>query len=113
MSTLSEQPSTTCEYCGFQSVPSSTKDPDSHESQGYMQVHSQSYNIDPKAPDQKCVCPFCYQTLNLSSVEVPEFIYFPWATQEQINHLMIVICSAIQMGLEDNLLSAQATKHIF
>jgi hypothetical protein len=100
----------TCQYCGFKSVPCPDRNASPIELQGYMQVHSRSYSIDPSADDLECVCPFCYQALNLATVESPTFIYFPWCSQEQLNHLLIVIFSMIRMGIKDDSLSDQATK---
>ena len=100
----------TCTYCGFKSVSSPERNASLLEQQGYMQVHSRSYSTRVNADDSECVCPFCYQTLNLAIIEKPTFIYFPWCTQEHLNHLLIIIFSMIRMGTQDEFLANQATK---
>lgn len=99
----------TCSYCGFQSISHSTETASTAERNGYMQVHATSYYVKDSVSNLQCVCPFCYQTLNLQIVENPIFIYFPWITQEQLNHLLLLIFSIIRMGTDDHL-SNQATK---
>jgi hypothetical protein len=96
----------TCSYCGFKSI--SIQDSEvTAERNGYMQVHATTYFINDKSA-LKCVCPFCYQTLNLQIVTNPTFIYFPWMSQEELNNLLLLMFSVIRMGTEDHL-STQAT----
>ncbi len=96
----------TCQYCGFKSV--SLQDSKiAAERNGFMQVHSATY-YKKEIPALKCVCPFCYQVLNLQIVQNPTFIYFPWITQEELNNLLILMFSVLRMGTEEYL-SSQAT----
>lgn len=99
----------TCFYCGIKTAAYSethlqppSADNTVDQNMGYMHVIKDQ-------DEYRCVCPFCYYTLNIEKCPEPLFIYFPWLSQTKLNYLMIYALGMFKSGLEEHI-SKQGSK---
>lgn len=91
----------TCKYCGFISKPNRRQPEHSLEMSGFLEVHHIDDNHQNNSDDNFAVtCPFCHQVFHAGfagSRGAVRIIWLPHISQEDLNLLMNITLSSIQL----------------